>query len=184
MPIRWRQRKDHPRRCGENSQNARGSHRRRGSPPQVRGKLVIPYFERNANRITPAGAGKTFGKAALKSAWKDHPRRCGENTMQHRQRRTCDGSPPQVRGKLLLHRKRDTCRRITPAGAGKTIQRNGGAEFAWDHPRRCGENHSRRRLKAAKTGSPPQVRGKQKNFTFRRICARITPAGAGKTFVQ
>ena len=31
----------------------------RGSPPQVRGKLVQGKYALESNRITPAGAGKT-----------------------------------------------------------------------------------------------------------------------------
>ena len=33
---------DHPRRCGENPPDRRETHRRKGSPPQVRGKHTVP----------------------------------------------------------------------------------------------------------------------------------------------
>ena len=51
--------KDHPRRCGENQSSDSADARRPGSPPQVRGKPVMPEAVTTAFRITPAGAGKT-----------------------------------------------------------------------------------------------------------------------------
>ena len=54
---------DHPRRCGENLYFRNQQRIHRGSPPQVRGKLV----RSTSTHITD----------------KDHPRRCGENRMLH-----------------------------------------------------------------------------------------------------
>ena len=75
--------------------------------------------------------------------------------------RVSEGSPPQVRGKrrgytYSLHQKR-----ITPAGAGKTVTDT-------YHPH-------------IHAGSPPQVRGKQAAESCQAAMLRITPAGAGKT---
>ena len=58
--VNYRNKKDHPRRCGENDIVTYSAVQALGSPPQVRGKLG-----QNANgvpliRITPAGAGKTY----------------------------------------------------------------------------------------------------------------------------
>ena len=72
-------------------------------------------------RITPAGAGKTVLVVAPGGAYRDHPRRCGENRRRERGEGVYLGSPPQVRGKrdaVLLFSRSD---RITPAGAGKTF---------------------------------------------------------------
>ena len=78
------QRQDHPRRCGENPVlhdfRAVGT----GSPPQVRGKLYVRFFNRGGNRITPAGAGKTAAFINITGYKKDHPRRCGENVHMYR----------------------------------------------------------------------------------------------------
>ena len=52
--------RDHPRRCGENLIRSVANALRKGSPPQVRGKLVNYQVKYPATRITPAGAGKTF----------------------------------------------------------------------------------------------------------------------------
>ena len=86
-----------------------------------------------------------------------------------------------MRGKpcyLLLHKR---CSRITPAGAGKTHIRKKCAWKVWDHPRRCGENPDIVLTDSFAKGSPPQVRGKPAQRDSLGSCARITPAGAGKT---
>ena len=111
---------DHPRRCGENSQDMHGIRHRWGSPPQVRGKRRKENRRRRSRRITPAGAGKTwlYGEKGNKN--EDHPRRCGENAQMGRMRDVNLGSPPQVRGKLNKSCVNFRRQRITPAGAGKT----------------------------------------------------------------
>ena len=114
------------------------------------------------------------------------------------------GSPPQVRGKPLeppstAHKQRITpagagktppftevCRhydRITPAGAGKTTLKSIKTAQTKDHPRRCGENALGASAACRCAGSPPQVRGKLGDLTSNFIFSRITPAGAGKTFL-
>ena len=112
---------DHPRRCGENYIHGGDGGRRRGSPPQVRGKLVGDAFGSGITRITPAGAGKTSCICSLRFSLKDHPRRCGENRMAELYERERAGSPPQVRGKPPAALTEQTSPRITPAGAGKTF---------------------------------------------------------------
>ena len=52
-------RKDHPRRCGENAVLEELGLAYDGSPPQVRGKPLMPVAACAVLRITPAGAGKT-----------------------------------------------------------------------------------------------------------------------------
>ncbi len=91
------------------------------------------------------------------------------------------GSPPQVRGKPKNHPIPMERRRITPAGAGKTIIYHRMHSESRDHPRRCGENQMLTTAATVSTGSPPQVRGKQNVLTHHRHGGRITPAGAGKT---
>ena len=91
---------DHPRRCGENSHAIKARLFPPGSPPQVRGKLVNVAQIKTNQRITPAGAGKTFRIPLAVRPSKDHPRRCGENFLLAPFSRINLGSPPQVRGKL------------------------------------------------------------------------------------
>ena len=71
--------------------------------------------------------------------------------------------------------------RITPAYAGKRdhyLYSRGGF---WDHPRVCGEKDENGKVKDAKKGSPPRMRGKGSDEIL--VCQelRITPAYAGKS---
>ena len=91
------------------------------------------------------------------------------------------GSPPQVRGKLITQNRATAKKRITPAGAGKTIMLALALHIHQDHPRRCGENRPIQRFSRFHPGSPPQVRGKLVGSVFNDGVYRITPAGAGKT---
>ena len=135
-----------------------------GSPPQVRGKLSYVQHGDGSVRITPAGAGKTYETFRTVFFLKDHPRRCGENTIGLSYLLFGVGSPPQVRGKLYEINRNIMSLRITPAGAGKTTAYTV-----------CG---------IWMTGSPPQVRGKQHNPFYNEFITRITPAGAGKTVTR
>ena len=74
--------RDHPRRCGENYTDCERRARHEGSPPQVRGKRSRTQTDTQQIRITPAGAGKTMPPYYGYSLRWDHPRRCGENTME------------------------------------------------------------------------------------------------------
>ena len=74
-----------------------------GSPPQVRGKRNASYHSARFGRITPAGAGKTASPQVTITGNTDHPRRCGENFDFTDAQLRGKGSPPQVRGKLLVY---------------------------------------------------------------------------------
>ena len=93
------------------------------------------------------------------------------------------GSPPQVRGKLSPSSLGLLYSRITPAGAGKTRAKLRCFSARRDHPRRCGENVSQFCHEQIPVGSPPQVRGKLKCALLKNHADRITPAGAGKTYI-
>ena len=153
-------RKDHPRRCGENEPQTPNQILTVGSPPQVRGKPIFPNPYPQQYRITPAGAGKTWGFSFPFDVYKDHPRRCGENRMMMSIVGIKLGSPPQVRGKLGGREHSGFKRGITPAGAGKTWGAPDVSIVSRDHPRRCGENRGAYLRGSAGIGSPPQVRGK------------------------
>ena len=70
-----------------------------GSPPQVRGKPDKKERLVSDEGITPAGAGKTFFGGVPAALGRDHPRRCGENSVLDGTATEAVGSPPQVRGK-------------------------------------------------------------------------------------
>ena len=151
---------DHPRRCGENSSSDALSPSLAGSPPQVRGKRPHLGGFFCAHRITPAGAGKTCRNSKYRQVKKDHPRRCGENYSEEIEMEKIKGSPPQVRGKLFGKTSERERRRITPAGAGKTLSPSPYTAAVSNHPRRCGENLLTYGYNSSNMGSPPQVRGK------------------------
>ena len=69
---------DHPRSCGEKESADLVSRSWRGSPPLMRGKDEAILPGKNADRITPAHAGKRKLKVDRRKTIWDHPRSCGE----------------------------------------------------------------------------------------------------------
>ena len=94
------------------------------------------------------------------------------------------GSPPRVRekqGYISAIPKRSG---ITPACAGKTRLVYSLLASFRDHPRVCGKNKSFIEWKTRNRGSPPRVREKLLLATAWPLVHGITPACAGKTYVQ
>ena len=147
----------------------------------MRGKPHPRTAQYRSPRITPAGAGKTLWQWSIVRDTRDHPRRCGENSIATNPPPVSLGSPPQVRGKPSLRIGVSPLVRITPAGAGKTLRSLASVRSSQDHPRRCGENCPHPTSQKARLGSPPQVRGKLDSLSRNHVPTRITPAGAGKT---
>ena len=110
-----------------------------GSPPRVRGKGVQSCNERVAVGITPAYAGKSWGRARTSSRRRDHPRVCGEKAYSLVMSGSLWGSPPRMRGKAGGGRERHPAEGITPAYAGKSIPARLCLYHLGDHPRVCGE---------------------------------------------
>ena len=147
----------------------------------MRGKRPSSVSSIYSTRITPAGAGKTDDIDCYECTIKDHPRRCGENSVALWAWRGLAGSPPRMRGKL---RHGEFCRLscgITPADAGKTALQQLLLSHPEDHPRGCGENQAFPLFWACPLGSPPRMRGKQSYIPYRFLGHGITPADAGKT---
>ena len=167
--------------CGENESCGYCASRPEGSPPRVRGKLSCLERAAVEDGITPACAGKTTTRRWGITSSRDHPRVCGENNHVSLLGNIFGGSPPRVRGKLVvvdMHRKRLG---ITPACAGKTCPLRCSSLCPRDHPRVCGENTGASHDMAEALGSPPRVRGKHLEAIIGRGLAGITPACAGKT---
>ena len=117
-------RQDHPRVCGEKAGMGVQHHKRRGSPPRVRGKGTRTHACTRVYRITPACAGKSEAKEFACKDGRDHPRVCGEKHFPHGISITLRGSPPRVRGKESPSDKFKFDCRITPACAGKRLKRS------------------------------------------------------------
>ena len=166
--------------CGEKLRLKRGSSKWRGSPPRVRGKVILYIVSDGADRITPACAGKSAAASMCLKPSEDHPRVCGEKKPIWKNCSASSGSPPRVRGKerrldgLVLDRG------ITPACAGKRILRTQRKDLHKDHPRVCGEKKTPCSTTTTISGSPPRVRGKALPVNVPPDLSRITPACAGK----
>ena len=115
-----RRHQDHPRGCGENERKIPKTRKAKGSPPRMRGKLGEWEQRKPIYRITPADAGKTVIMYSSFNPAKDHPRGCGENRKLFNKICADKGSPPRMRGKLMVSTPRQRQFRITPADAGKT----------------------------------------------------------------
>ena len=90
--------------------------------------------------ITPAYAGKSCKSLRSARAREDHPRLCGEKLIQNAAFLKVTGSPPPMRGKVILY-----------INLSDSIQ---------DHPRLCGEKRIVSASPDCVMGSPPPMRGK------------------------
>ena len=152
-----------------------------GSPPRVREKLHFFVAFACASRITPACAGKTLGGIHQSLTTRDHPRVCGKNSLKKATILGALGSPPRVREKPLVISLRRYTVGITPACAGKTLERES-SRLSWeDHPRVCGKNLEYLLETLTLWGSPPRVREKPVSGFVVVSNVGITPACAGKT---
>ena len=118
-------------------------------------------------RITPAYAGKSCTQLSSYGQEEDHPRLCGEKCHHCALKKVLPGSPPPMRGKVVVSIRGTGEGRITPAYAGKSICPAAPLEWRGDHPRLCGEKLKNGRETLVLQGSPPPMRGKatcQRNF--------------------
>ena len=74
--------------------------------------------------------------------------------------------------------------RITPARAGKTVRAGNRLREPRDHPRSCGKDGQHHHDRNRRRGSPPLVRERPMMWTPYCSCKGITPARAGKTFIN
>ena len=126
----------------------------------MRGKDDLNLFQKVVKGITPAYAGKSGNGCQDSGAVQDHPRLCGEKSMDERAEIVETGSPPPMRGKDGV--KQYTADRvgITPAYAGKRFKSFVDGLRIEDHPRLCGEKCRQSDVLNRPLGSPPPMRGK------------------------
>ncbi len=138
----WSYSWDHPRACGEHSVSVSNADRFRGSSPRLRGTLAGLLLIRQNLGIIPALAGNTrrFGRRLW--GWRDHPRACGEHSMQETVGALSLGSSPRLRGTLVGVQPAVPHGGIIPALAGNTRSRQVRCRRTRDHPRACGEHMS------------------------------------------
>ena len=126
-PVRrapYRKHRDHPRTCGEKASDTHTDCKASGSPPHMRGKGALLMAGCNKQGITPAHAGKSSVTVRSSGASEDHPRTCGEKISWQRHTSSASGSPPHMRGKDVPYLRPQAQCGITPAHAGKSLNRS------------------------------------------------------------
>ena len=126
----------------------------------MRGKVTTMLRKSMMVGITPAYAGKRSATVSSTAAAWDHPRLCGEKIKDDALLTEQEGSPPPMRGKVLLACRCSSCSGITPAYAGKRKQKWHLFPLLQDHPRLCGEKAEMLAQQKVDAGSPPPMRGK------------------------
>ena len=134
--------------------------------------------------ITPAYAGKRWYSRLFTPICWDHPRVCGEKPLAVFAFYCWIGSPPRMRGKGADGAHDVLCDGITPAYAGKSSSKRWRRIKKQDHPRVCGEKVYAYPKPCKRSGSPPRMRGKEYFQDTKQKYKRITPAYAGKSWVE
>ena len=150
----------------------------------MRGKATTDGKQYDTRRITPAHAGKSRYLYYRKYNERDHPRTCGEKTFCLNAFCLSTGSPPHMRGKVSLVDFIRSRLGITPAHAGKRSTQSEIVKCGGDHPRTCGEKDTFGTYSRIRPGSPPHMRGKAGNKIRKTSRTWITPAHAGKSYIE
>ena len=145
----------------------------------MRGTVGGNKSEKYKIRITPACAGNRKPKSQKTTVIWDHPRVCGEQQTGPLLYHWFEGSPPRVRGTVVVGSTKTPSRGITPACAGNSPPPAAGPRGDWDHPRVCGEQWVLNHAGLPVSGSPPRVRGTALRALDAHRVGGITPACAG-----
>ena len=134
-------------------------------------------------RFTPAYAGNTALRNAVRSPNWVHPRIRGEYYTMCLKRRRALGSPPHTRGIPVVRLQQIFIGGFTPAYAGNTSGLTPGDGAPMVHPRIRGEYLLQLILTLAVQGSPPHTRGIHVGPGTRKGYTGFTPAYAGNTTI-
>ena len=93
-----------------------------GSSPHVRGARCRKRAFGAGRGIIPACAGSTICSTTWFLTMRDHPRMCGEHSLDAMVRVEAEGSSPHVRGALFRRAFREGNSGIIPACAGSTLK--------------------------------------------------------------
>ena len=171
----------HPRSRGENRPRSRASNSHAGSSPLTRGKPDGHEGRVVDERLIPAHAGKTKGRASPRAKARAHPRSRGENRVACGLLPALGGSSPLTRGKRVERGANLVHVRLIPAHAGKTYAAEDAGVRPGAHPRSRGENRSNCIASLAAHGSSPLTRGKRSPVYPAGHARGLIPAHAGKT---
>ena len=171
----------HPRVCGEDGNFSVRSRLRLETPPRMRGRPPLYFFQFRKTRNTPAYAGKTRpGDERRAPGWK-HPRVCGEDSKRQTASPQTLETPPRMRGRRAPPRSPKAKNRNTPAYAGKTRSNSLHSDLRRKHPRVCGEDHPMTVNTQDIRETPPRMRGRPPPLALDKHERGNTPAYAGKT---
>ena len=168
--VRYAQRKDHPRVCGEKRQGNMNKEVKVGSPPRMRGKASHHEVCVLVLGITPAYAGKSSTATLAAHSTGDHPRVCGEKSANPKVRDTMEGASPRMRGKVFFFTGASFCAIFFLEPSGNLLLEPSGS--SWVPPDGS--------IFVFAIGLPPRVRGKAITFREQDSADGITPAYAGK----
>ena len=172
---------DHPRACGEHTDNTAMTFNSEGSSPRLRGTPEKRVRDRQTHGIIPALAGNTnYPYQMVRRLW-DHPRACGEHLARAFGRGRPAGSSPRLRGTLGVIDAHLRFLGIIPALAGNTRLRMSRRTWIRDHPRACGEHSITFDSRQLAPGSSPRLRGTPFTAAAPRPAVGIIPALAGNT---
>ena len=169
--VRYAQRKDHPRVCGEKRQGNMNKEVKVGSPPRMRGKASHHEVCVLVLGITPAYAGKSSTATLAAHSTGDHPRVCGEKSANPKVRDTMEGASPRMRGKVFFFTGASFCAIFFLEPSGNLLLEPSGS--SWVPPDGS--------IFVFAIGLPPRVRGKAITFREQDSADGITPAYAGKS---
>ena len=150
---------DHPRECGEHTDDLEADSLSEGSSPRMRGARARGHQGMGHIRIIPANAGSTSLLCSARPRSADHPRECGEHSPTLSTTKQPTGSSPRMRGARIQARRSRLSGRIIPANAGSTSPRKPSSNAWTDHPRECGEHQLAANRAAGLRGSSPRMRG-------------------------
>ena len=173
---------DHPRVCGEHKWLSAVPSALAGSSPRMRGTHPDGTADHLRRGIIPAYAGNTKRANPFSNKVRDHPRVCGEHTLQEVIDWCEQGSSPRMRGTRELHGRRTVRHGIIPAYAGNTLAPDLRVRVIGDHPRVCGEHQSERIRLHVGQGSSPRMRGTRRTVLLGTRVSGIIPAYAGNTW--
>ena len=112
---------DHPRICGEHSQELPEQNTSTGSSPHMRGTHYRAVRAAHPHGIIPAYAGNTSTPSETPLPRRDHPRICGEHYGVLFLTFTAAGSSPHMRGTPRRSVRSQCEHGIIPAYAGNTV---------------------------------------------------------------
>ena len=150
-----------------------------GSSPRMRGAVLEHFHGCLCERIIPAHAGSRNLIARVLGEAEDHPRACGEQSVDGTASAIAQGSSPRMRGAGLWETRVAQSLRIIPAHAGSSPLAKTVYGESEDHPRACGEQKVSVGDVASVSGSSPRMRGAGIGQGACDLRAGIIPAHAG-----